>query len=732
MASEPKIKMFEKSSLASWTQYMTDRLTEKGVFYTTLQTANARNNGAVANLFEVSNGRIDNPSAAQRNSRLSKDQATARTIMMSTFGKYEDELLGKEPHELWAWAQSNPIVGGNDALLRKYETAIDKLYPENGEKVMDFLDKLRALQSAANSIAPDTYEDDEIMRKAFAKMEDADVLEAARNSYEEKVDRRAANNANQFTWIEFRMHFQKAVTKIAKGNQHGGIPLLDTLIKDKEEEHKGRVKDESKETALLTKISKQLDKLADSGASGRQRLPKSEQPCWSFRDTGKCRYGDECAFSHEQGTGARNQGKHKNNKNNKRKDVAAMEQELRELRKQVGKKRAREEEVVESDSEEESAHVTTRMRKGIIKKPTKKTPAKRNKKTNFLDNGDDFGLVTEVTEKTSHGDSWLGGGRLKIGPIVDDGTAVILAVWMTMVMAGWGGWWATLSTSFVPITLLATRFQLSIAKVCGFVFCCARSAARTAERGLLTKDGAYIIIDSGATTHVVHTKELRDQMTNVKVVEKQSILMNTTRAEIKVRGDLCLKIIDAETGKVRAITLRNVAYVPESKYALLSVSKFLDTHQQEGEGKGIIAQSSEKCSLTTLNGGRVFGLRVENLYCLQVAEQGQEPDEEELETQEEVFTSAEIPPVPVPDSVAADSANINSGSKSSSKKAKKSKSPRGGVGRKAKKQSPAYLKYLELKLQLKKLEEENEELKGVPSLIPTSDEEDSADESDQE
>ena len=729
MASETKLKMFEETSLASWTQYMTDRLTEKGVFYTTQQTANERKAGALANVIELSNGRIDSPTAAQRNSRLSKDQATARTLMMSTFGKYEEELLGMEPHALWAWAQSNPIVGGNDALLRKYETAIDKLYPESPETVMEFLDKLRSLQTAANSIAADTYEDDEIMRKAFAKMEHADVLEAARNSYEEKVERRQANHAAAFTWIEFRLHFQKAVTKISKGNKHGGIPLLDIL--SKEEEHKSRVKDESKETALLTKISKQLDRLNDSGGQrGGQRLPKSQSPCWSFRDTGKCRYGDSCAFSHDvrQRDKSDTQGRGKNNQkgNKESKRLAEMERELRELRKQLGKKRTREEEEEQSDSEEESAHVTgtTRTRgklKGIIKKPLGKKP---RKKANFLDNGDDFGLVTECTEKSSFGDTWFG-KQVKIGagPLVDDGTAMILAIWLTVVVAGWGGWWSTLSTSFVPVTLLATRFQVTLGKLFHHVFCCVRRAAGKEELSLLTKDGTMMIIDSGATTHVVHTKELRSKMTNIKLTTNQSILMNTTRAEIKVRGDLRLKIVDADSNKIRVITLRNVAYVPESKYALLSVSKYLDTHKNEGQGKGIIAQSDEKCSLTTLDGGRVFGLRVENLYCLQVAEEGQEP-------KEETFTAAEVPS-------SSESDSDNSVSKSPSKKAKKSvskkrKSPRGGAGRKPKKQSPAYLQYLELQQQLKKLKDENEELKGIPDLIPTSDDEGSASGSDQE
>jgi hypothetical protein len=193
-------------------------------------------------------------------------------------------------------------------------------------------------------------------------------------------------------------------------------------------------------------------------------------------------------------------------------------------------------------------------------------------------------------------------------------------------------WWAVIlcvltlvvddTATFSPAMWLSAAL-CPLGTLSGITDSCTKPRINVRELGLTTdvaSVGATLIFDGGATTHVIHEAWLAEMMTNTRLVTSQVIYMNAHPEKIVMRGDLKLKVKDAKSGKVRNLTLYNVAYVPTSKYALVSETVYLDNHRVEGGNEATIVHTRTDFFIQSATGKKLHGRRDGGLYKLDIAE----------------------------------------------------------------------------------------------------------------
>jgi len=88
--------------------------------------------------------------------------------------------------------------------------------------------------------------------------------------------------------------------------------------------------------------------------------------------------------------------------------------------------------------------------------------------------------------------------------------------------------------------------------------------------------------DSGATLTVGAGRHVFEALTNARPApDGDVVMMNAHPETITHYGDLLLSVRDSATGEVKALQLRDVAYVPGSNYCLLSSRQYLDQLWQQ-------------------------------------------------------------------------------------------------------------------------------------------------------
>jgi cyclophilin family peptidyl-prolyl cis-trans isomerase len=141
---------------------------------------------------------------------------------------------------------------------------------------------------------------------------------------------------------------------------------------------------------------------------------------------------------------------------------------------------------------------------------------------------------------------------------------------------------------------------------------------------LLTDSGSAVV-DSGATCHVVGSRELLDRMENVRVVN-QPIMMNQHQSKITHRGNLVIRLrmdnpINGE--EFQNVRLFNVAYC-EGSANLLSLTAYFDTSRKFLNFKPKCTFNDTNATLTLPKGGTYTGKRTGDLYVMEWPEEGKE------------------------------------------------------------------------------------------------------------
>jgi hypothetical protein len=89
-----------------------------------------------------------------------------------------------------------------------------------------------------------------------------------------------------------------------------------------------------------------------------------------------------------------------------------------------------------------------------------------------------------------------------------------------------------------------------------------------------------MIIDSGATCHVISDKAMAEGMRNKRKATGEKISMNGHLEDIVMRGDIDAWLTCGKTGKQVMLTLKDVAFCPQSEHALFSTTAYLDQHKK--------------------------------------------------------------------------------------------------------------------------------------------------------
>jgi hypothetical protein len=116
-----------------------------------------------------------------------------------------------------------------------------------------------------------------------------------------------------------------------------------------------------------------------------------------------------------------------------------------------------------------------------------------------------------------------------------------------------------------------------------------------------TDDMWVFCADGASETHLVRDPSTLKKMTNVRQV-RETMFMNTFEVKITHRGDLHSKI----NGHVW--TFKNIAFVPGSRYNLLSVSALLDVHKNAS-----VTYTKNQISIRD-GGAEIVGFRKRGLY----------------------------------------------------------------------------------------------------------------------
>ena len=153
-----------------------------------------------------------------------------------------------------------------------------------------------------------------------------------------------------------------------------------------------------------------------------------------------------------------------------------------------------------------------------------------------------------------------------------------------------------------------------------------------------------MVIDGGSTVHIVCLATMAAKMYNTRAHNCGSIMMNSHREEIEMRGDIDLGIIDENTGAKVKVTLRDVAYVPTSKFHLFSVSKYLDAHAQKFGDVGATVNHTVDGACIRVKQHELWGPRVGNLYYFNLDVEEEEKSMIQLQTKAVIPSSSSTQP----------------------------------------------------------------------------------------
>lgn len=142
----------------------------------------------------------------------------------------------------------------------------------------------------------------------------------------------------------------------------------------------------------------------------------------------------------------------------------------------------------------------------------------------------------------------------------------------------------------------------------------------TCNRAILEGcDDKVMVMDPGSTIMLVHTKEEANRMFNVTTKNCGYVMMNAHKEPIIKRGDLQVSVECDRTGQIVPMILRDVCYVPSSKYSLFSATSYLDHHFKRHQKTGTKVEQTIDGTCIKVGENELWGPRIGNLYYLRIA-----------------------------------------------------------------------------------------------------------------
>ena len=132
-------------------------------------------------------------------------------------------------------------------------------------------------------------------------------------------------------------------------------------------------------------------------------------------------------------------------------------------------------------------------------------------------------------------------------------------------------------------------------------------------------------VDGGASIHLTGNIKLVKYFIDRRVAGPNDYVMMNAHAErVKCYGDLQLRVRCAKTGRVEEMTLRNVAFVPNSRFTLVSQTKYLADLAKETGRKRPCVKGYEDQGTVPLAKGSVVADTKNGLYRLRLADRVKE------------------------------------------------------------------------------------------------------------
>jgi hypothetical protein len=159
-------------------------------------------------------------------------------------------------------------------------------------------------------------------------------------------------------------------------------------------------------------------------------------------------------------------------------------------------------------------------------------------------------------------------------------------------------------------------------------------------------NGVHMIVDNGATCHIVNSKAAFRKMRNKRKGGGQQVSMNGHLETIAYRGDLDLEVRCFKTGATATITCFNVAYVPTSGEQLFSTPAYLKSHHENKPAKAPENSMVQTHDDLYISAGSGEGAKVlhgqanGNLWFLNIAFQGLDDETAAPVTDETAATSS--------------------------------------------------------------------------------------------
>jgi hypothetical protein len=477
--------------------------------------------------------RIDKPNEAQIKRSIRTHDAMARTIMKEFI--HEDDLSraikkGKSAWALYEWMQDYGKYGQASRVGTLFQSMGKQTLTKCGT-MKRYLQKMNSLFESINEIQKGY-----IHQQMFFTL----VLTNLGTEYTNAKDGpfrvvfkelSSANLKSKIIWEELEADLQSAWNEEYPDDEVDGQDSKTFAGKRSKNTSVTRddvalaVKEAFKEYANNANDGAARKRKRDNGKAskdGNDRTrddskKKSKTECFNMRDTGRCRYGDRCRFNHKIGKDSSDE---RSSKRKKRQSSWSDDEASEDDEQSPKKKRRRRGETVFTAKELTNSKATdsATIRQELVTAIGKFA---------FLL----FALVYAV--------------------VTENSTWAYRQVKAKLTSSS--------KTSGAKLTSVLERV--------------------TDFAGVATDTAAKMIIDSGATCHIVNSKELFNRMTNKRKVEGQQVSMNGHPENIEYRGDLDIFMICSKdrTNKV-LVTLNNVAYVPASENCLFSSTAYLKSH----------------------------------------------------------------------------------------------------------------------------------------------------------
>jgi hypothetical protein len=523
-----------------------------------------------------------------------KNWIARNTMLGFLTGPQIKETRNMSAYQLWTWI-SNYGRNANFEVVDQKVGVLRKLNRDDFKSMEEYLDAARAMFHDISNLDQAMMPESQFLRLILSNCKSKAVASTSVKNEVSDLYRKLAdpNYAEDTDWDKISDRLMAAEIQ--------DVGETNTLSQRRQGGTKTGTDEETNDTALLIikTVKRELAKERKSDRKdraltikdlGRRPDVKDKAECFQFRDNHSCSWGSKCHFSHN--------GNKPTDQDKPREDQRGRKNGDRrgDGKRQKRGRRERDDEASEDELHEQAYIASNKRRR---------------------DWPDEYGLVTTTRESA---------------PAQKSGLRIFVLCILLPLLALIVGHITVNSTGLIgPVNSIAS---MALAVTANKIYDIVPTGLGSADGGpttatnlgstspspidkaLHTMQQIVYTSDSGATTHVVTGTGILEKMTNrLQVNETIGGVNNNSSAKITHRGDLEYMVRDNE-GQLTPVTIKNVAYVPDSQHRLFSNTQYLDDFYDANGTEATIVYDRHECNIT-LPGGKSFtGKRQGNLYDL--------------------------------------------------------------------------------------------------------------------